>query len=288
MRDMTSSKTCCRGITLVELLVVMGIMSGVILSITSLFVPMQRSTVVQTRLTDVQSHLRLAMNTLSRDLLNAGFLVADEPIASEIADDFTIRTRVIGSGFGRILGAADAGSNIVVTLSSPSMLASFPVGTSVRLFSPVAMRECGAAYNEADAALAAAHVYTVTSINGGASTVTINTGGTIGAAVVLDETVMVAVRDANQPPVQTIRYQFADSNGDGTKDALLRIVNGQSHFLAMNVSNVNFAYDYTPHGKVQRIDVSLEGQTRALVPGDTMHGAKTRALQSSVTLRNVF
>ena len=67
-----------------------------------------------------------------------------------------------------------------------------------------------------DATASAAHVYTVTAVNPGASTLTINPGGTIGAADVFDEAVVVAVRDAAQPPLQTIRYRFGDSDGNGT------------------------------------------------------------------------
>lgn len=293
MRIQNPSSRGSRGMSLVELLLVMAILSVVMLAVTSLFIPAQRATMVQTQVSDIQSNLRLAMNTLSQDLLTAGFLVADQPIVFNSGTpgdpiDFTIQTRLVGSGFGRIVNTAAAGGNLVLTLSQPGMLASFPVGTRVRLFSPVEMRECGAEYDETDATASAAHVYTVTAVNPGASTVTINPGGTIGAADVFNESVVVAVRDNAQPPLQTIRYRFADSDGNGTPDALLRIVNGNTQFLARNVSEVIFAYDYTTGGRVQRVDISLAGQTRAIVPGDAVAGAKTRALQSSVTLRNVF
>lgn len=287
------SRKPSRGMSLVELLLVMAILSVVMMAVMSLFVPAQRATVVQTQVTDIQANLRLAMNRMSQDLLAAGFLVVDQPVVFESGTnndptDFTIRTRLVGNGFGRVTGATASGGNIQVTLSSADMVAQFPVNSRVRLFNPVAMRECGAAYNEADATLAAAHIYTVTAADSAARTLTIDTGGTIGSADVLGESVVAEVRDANQPPMQTIRYRFADSNGDGTPDALLRIVNGTSQFLARNVSAVNFAYEYTPSAKVQKVDITLTGQTRALVAGDTIAGAKTRALQSSVTLRNVF
>lgn len=293
MERTDSSASSCRGMTLIELLLVMAILSVVMLAITSLFIPMQRSTVVQTQVTDVQANLRLAVNVLSQDLVTAGFLVADAPIFFESAtpsdpdpeDDFTIRTRLVGNRFGRVLSAADSAGNVVVTLSNPEMVAHFPVNSRVRLFDPVGMRECGAAYDENNASLAAARVYTVEATS--ANTLTIDTGSVVAASQVLDETVVVAVNDTGQP-TQTIRYRFADTDGDGNGDALLRIVNGTTQFLAREVSDVVFSYDYTPGGKVQRIDITLTGQTQALVANDAIAGAKTRALRTSVNLRNVF
>lgn len=287
----------CRGMSLVELLLVMAILSVVMLAVTSLFIPAQRATVVQSQVSDIQSNLRLAMNRLSQDLLVAGFLATGDPIIFEGSvtpttaenpdpDDFTIRTRLAGSGFGRAGNNPGPTANPDVVLTSPDMYQHFPVGTKVRLFNPVAMRELDDSYDETTASAAdkADHVYTVT-VNDGTK-LSLNTNG---ISVDVDpETVVVAVRDTSQPPLQTIRYQFADSNGDGTPDALLRIVNGNTQFLARNVSDAVFAYSFTTEGKVQRVDITLEGETRALAADDAIAGAKTRSLQSSVTLRNVF
>lgn len=279
MRSKDSSRNFSRGMTLVELILVMAILSVVMLAVMSLFIPAQRATVVQTQVTDIQANLRLAMDRLSQDLLTAGFLVADQPIVFDSGTnndpiDFTIQTRIIGNNFGRVLSVS--GNDL--ELSSSEMLNNFPVGTKVRLFNPVSMLEV----EELTVVDPADRIYTVTAWASGKLRL-----DSVPAATT-KEVVVVAVRDAAQPPLQTIRYQFVDSNGDGTRDALVRIANGNGQFLARNVSAVSFAYDYTPHGKVQRVDITLTGQTRALVQGDAIAGAKTRSLQSSVMLRNVF
>jgi prepilin-type N-terminal cleavage/methylation domain-containing protein len=75
-----------RGMSLVELIVVMGILSIVMLAVMSLYIPAHQSTVVQTQVSDVQSNLRLALNTMTSDLLTAGFLASRYPVVFPDAD----------------------------------------------------------------------------------------------------------------------------------------------------------------------------------------------------------
>ncbi len=70
----------CRGMTLVELLMVMAILSVVMMAVMSLYIPVVQSTAAQTQVADVQDNLRLALKTMTRDLLTGGFLVANDPI----------------------------------------------------------------------------------------------------------------------------------------------------------------------------------------------------------------
>jgi len=289
MRVFPFIKSSCRGMTLVEVILVMAILSVVMLAVMSLYIPAQRATVVQTQVTDIQSNLRLAMNRLSQDLLTAGFLVTGQPIIFEsgVTDDpldFTIRTRIVGQGFGRITGVADSSGNVILTLGSTDMLESFPVGSLVRLVEPVSSTEC----NEAGQTDPVKRVYTVVDI--GANTLEINdpNAGGLVAGDINPEAVVIRVVSTTQPPVQTIRYQHADTDGNGTPDALLRIVNGNTQFLARNVNDVNFTFSYAPTGRVRRVDILLSGQTKQIVANDVISSAKTRGLESSVTLRNVF
>lgn len=280
MRNVNFPNKSCHGMSLVELLLVMAILSVVMLAVTSLYIPAQRATVVQTQVTDVQANLRLAMNRMSRDLLTAGFLITGQPIVFDSGTDndprdFTIRTRIVGDGFGRVRRVF--GNEL--ELWNVNMLENFPVGTKVRLFNPVAMMEI-AEESEPDPVN---RVYTVgTPVTAGRIKLDNVPAGTSGEAVV------VVVKDAAQPPLQSIRYRLADSDGDGASDVLLRIVNGTTQFLARNVGNVTFDYDYSPGGKVRRVSITLEGQTQEMAGTDAFAGVKTRVLQSSVTLRNVF
>ena len=95
------------------------------------------------------------------------------------------------------------------------------------------------------------------------------------------ETVVVKIKDSTQPALQTIRYELIG-------DALARTVNGVTQLLARNVSDVNFTYEYTDAGNVERVVIVLEGQTADMQSVDAIAGQKTRVLSSSVALRNAL
>jgi prepilin-type N-terminal cleavage/methylation domain-containing protein len=285
----------CRGFSLVEMIVVMAILSVVMMAVMSLYIPAQRSTSMQTQVTDVQSNLRLALNRLTEDILTAGFLIGGEPIINNTATTLTIRTRLSGRGFARTKApAADStAGHFDITLSDPGMASFFPKGTKIRLFNPMSNREvfkpgealdsatesAYAAY-EADPTKCAARVYEVVGRSG--AILSINTGAiNLGKADIDLETVIVRVRDTNQPPVQTIVYQLVG----GT---LQRVVNGNTQFLARNVSAINFEYTPGLSGYVRRVDLRITGQTGSLPGNDITSAQKTRVLESSATVRNVF
>ena len=263
-----------RGMTLVEMIVVMAILSVVMMAVMSLYVPMHQSSVAQTQVSDVQSNLRLAASRMTKDLLTAGFLVPNNPIIFEAsitpttgenvdATDFTIRTRAVGNAFARV---ASTSGDIQITPTDSAMADLFPDGSMVRLFEPMTGDEIQAG------------VYEVKSSPAG--TIAIDPGGAFTAADVLAETVVLKVRDASQPALQTIRYRLVDG-------ALTREVNGNVQYLARNVDNINFTYDKTPEGRIRRVDIQLTGITKAL-KDDAISGAKRRQVNTSVSLRNVY
>jgi prepilin-type N-terminal cleavage/methylation domain-containing protein len=273
MLPLLRNRTSCRGMTLVELLLVMAILGVVMMAVMSLYIPTHQSTVVQTQVTDVQANLRLAMERITKDLLTAGFLVNGEPVVFDKGDpgdaqDFTIRTRLVGSGFGRIV--ADPSEN-TLTLSSPDMVSKFPKGTYVRIVNAVTGSIVGDVYEVVDS---------------GGTEVTLKEM----PAGVRPENVLLRLPNATAPEIQTIRYRFNAKEG-----ALERIVNGDVQFLARNLTSVNFEYVPQDVSKaisaqnfVRSVTVSLTGETRALKEGDAIAGAKTRELRSTVSLRNVF
>ena len=55
-----------RGMSLVELMLVMAILSVVMLAVMSLYVPAHQSTVAQSQVSDVLGNLRLAAATMTR------------------------------------------------------------------------------------------------------------------------------------------------------------------------------------------------------------------------------
>lgn len=270
-----------RGMSLVELIVVMAILSVVMLAVMSLYIPAVKSTSVQTRVTDVQSNLRMAADQMTQDLLMAGFLVANNPIINQSASELTIQTRSVVDGGGRVTSATNTSSTATLTMGNVDMVDYFPVNSLVRIFNPVNMTEL-AAYNETDTTAAQNHVYTVTAVSG--STMTVNHAGTLNGISNAEfaEAIVVRVRDNTQPPRQTIRYRVVGGNLERTLNVDTPVVTSQ--ILARGVSALAFTYGFSPtSGRVNKVDFILTGTTEAY-QGET----KTRQVRSSVTLRNVF
>lgn len=272
-----------RGMTLVELLLVMAILSIVTLALMSLYIPTYQSTVAQTQVSDVQDNLRLALKVMTRDILHAGFLVPVDPITSNDASGFTIRTRIVGNDFARVTNAANLTGKIRITVADPDMADNFQVGSRVRLFEPINANEVteqpvvvGITDDE--------RAYPVDAV--GANTIDIDTASnpSLDAADILPETVMLVVRDQNQPPLQTIQYRL-------NNDSLERIVNGNLQALARNVdmdpANSRFDYGLNSDGRLVRVDIQLAGKTIAL-KDDAISGEKIRSVETSVKMRNVF
>ena len=276
-----------RGMTLVELLLVMAILSVVTLALMSLYIPTYQSTVAQTQVSDVQDNLRLALKVMTRDILHAGFLVPQDPITSYSDTAFTIRSRIVGNDFARVASAVPhptIPNKIRITVSEDDMEDNFQVGSRVRIFEPINANEVteqpvNVGVTDQDRA------YPVDAV--GTNTIDIDTSNnpSLDAADIMSETVMLAVRDQNQPPLQTIQYTL-------NNESLERRVNGNLQILArnvdMNTANSFFDCDHlNSEGRVEIVDIKLTGKTRAL-KDDAVSGEKTRSVSTSVKLRNVF
>ena len=280
-----------RGMSLVELLVVMAIMSIVIMAVLSLYIPVQQSTLAQTQVSDVQSNLRLALKTMSRDLLLAGFLVPNDPVIFEATaspawtvdnpdhSDFTIRTRIVGNDFART--QADVVANLaVVVVTSADMADNFPDGSFIRLFEPVGGNEINQ-----DTIAENQRVYKVESTTkdlvNDTATFSISTPyGALSPTDIVGETVIVRVMNNTQPGTQTIRYYFEDG-------ALMRTVNGSRQVLARNVDAATSRFDYDDsNGRINVVHIILTGKT-TVIGNDPISGEKIRAIKTSVKLRNV-
>lgn len=291
-----------RGMTLVELLMVMAILSVVMMAVMSLYIPMHQSTVAQTQVSDVQSNLRLALNTMTQDLLTAGFLASRYPIVFPDADtapdfgstsltdigtqnstDFIIRTRAVGSGFARIASASHSGNTFQITVADPDMVPRFPGGTKVRIFGSMNGEEL---IEDIKSSVSSANrVLSVVTYNSATIEVDVPSAAALTSVELNDlenalvEAVIVRVKDDSQPSLQTIRYRL--NNG-----VLERIVNGSTQFLARNVDSVDFGYS-PPSGRINLVHVKLTGKTKAL-KNDAISGEKTREVETSVRLRNIF
>lgn len=270
-----------RGMTLVELLLVMAIFGVVVAAMYSLLIPVQQSTVAQTRVVDVQDNMRLALDRMSKDLRMAGLLINGQPLRGDAANtppaatSFTIRTRSVQGVCARVAEITANPGNY--TISPPEMAGEFVSGGPVR-------------------------VYDALNPNNSASgTVTINQSGTPAdysddtlsfsfAPPDVDNPVFILVKlgSATDPDEQTITYRH-----NAAERALRRILNEgvagkeQSQILATGISAVNFAYEFGDYGYYRQVNIMLEGKTQAL-KDDALSGEKTRRLNTSVTLRNAI
>ena len=64
-----------RGFSLIELLIVMGMLTLVLVAVYSLYDTHSKSAYVQEEVVDVQQNLRIAMDSISRDIKMSGILI---------------------------------------------------------------------------------------------------------------------------------------------------------------------------------------------------------------------
>lgn len=270
-----------RGMTLVELLLVMAIFGVVVSAVYSLLIPVQQSTVAQTRVVDVQDNMRLVLDRMSKDLRMAGLLINGQPLRGDAANtapgatSFTIRTRSVQGVCARVSEIATSPGNY--RISPAEMSAEFVSGGSVRIYDALNPN------------------------NNASGTVTINQSGTPAdysddtlsfsfAPPDVDNPVFILVKlgSATDPDEQTITYRH-----NAAERALRRILNEgvagkeQSQILATGISAVNFTYEFGDYGYYRQVNIMLEGKTQAL-KDDALSGEKTRRLNTSVTLRNAI
>lgn len=270
-----------RGMSLVELLLVMAIFGVVVAAMYSLLIPVQQSTVAQTRVVDVQDNMRLALDRMSKDLRMAGLLINGQPLRGDAANtpptatSFTIRTRSVQGVCARVAEITANPGNY--TISPPEMAGLFASGDPVRIYDALNPN------------------------NNASGTVTINQSGT--PTDYSDDTlsfsftppdvdnpvyILVKLGTATDPDEQTITYRH-----DAAARTLRRILNegvaGKEHsqILATGISAVNFTYELGDYGYYRQVNIMLEGKTQAL-KNDAISGEKTRRLNTSVTIRNAI
>ncbi|TLM68951.1 MAG: prepilin-type N-terminal cleavage/methylation domain-containing protein [Deltaproteobacteria bacterium] len=109
LRSVLRRSRSCRGVTLVELMVVTAILGVVVGAVYSLLLPVQKSTYTQSRVVDMQDTMRLALDRMTRDVRMAGLLVGGNAITgpggvgAPTATSFTIRTRSLEGSGARIV-----------------------------------------------------------------------------------------------------------------------------------------------------------------------------------------
>lgn len=275
-----------KGFTLIELLIVCGMLGIVMGAIFTLYQTHQRSAYTQEEVVEVQQNLRIAMDSITRDIKMAGFLTplpqtVTAPLNAAIANSITINTGAEAGVYARI--TANTPSIVGNTSFTVDSVDNFANGDSVRIIRPQDGSEPITGPLTVNAPPAAPNL-------------------TIGTTAVVDylngDIVVRTTNNALNP--NTIRY-FVTTTGacptgqsciarrtnEGTLDVDTQIV-------ANNITNLQFSYildDNTENNAptdlstIRAVRVTITGQTvttTALSGGQ----AKTRQIASIVRIRN--
>ncbi len=295
------------GFTMVELLIVLAILSGVIAAVYSLYNVQYKVTNIEEDVAEVQQNLRVAMASISRDLRMAGVLVpgGTNPInaisndtGENGSDTLTINTASADGVFARIDVAVtttvSSSSNITFTVASAGEVALFDVGDIVRIINPV------------DKSQPVNFGFTVASKSSSTPSLTLTPSSNAGSTLFNRGFVIAKTGESvTDPYPNTVLYCLGPATGCGPsvtscpagQTCLLRIVNSNAaddSVVATNISNLQFRYildgsttevDTTANlGLVRAARVSVTGQT-ARTSG-LSGGVKIKEVTSVVRLRN--
>jgi prepilin-type N-terminal cleavage/methylation domain-containing protein len=289
-----------KGFTLVEILIVMAILGLVMGAIYSVYLTNMKSAYTQEEVVEVQQNLRIAMDSITRDIRMAGMLVPSTtpPISSANATGISLNTASARNIYARINAAPTivAGNTVTCTVESPEMVDVFLAnpGKAVRIFRPV---DCSQPFTTA---------YSVTGTNRATPSLTLQrtSGSFVGGEVIKRGDMIAMTEDVTYDP-DTIAYAVVDGGTDVSgvicpqgQRCIVRNANGTGvittgEIIASNISSLNFSYildDYTEEanpadlGRVRAVRVTIAGQTAttALLSG----GSKTRQLTSIVKIHN--
>lgn len=257
--------------TLVELMVVVLIMGIVATAVYSVSLTTQKNTVKELDAVDLQDNLRLAMDTISKDIRKAGFMIGTvDPVSDATADSLRVNTACLGKAYGRVtLQKTATGSNDTLTLASTDMAAVFHSGGAVRIIRPPLLKVV-----DLTGGAAGDGIFSVVSTDTSTGTVALN-GLDAGTSIIPGD-ILVAT-SVGAPVVNTIDYSQSGR-------VLVRTINGARKQYFNNITALSFSYDKDENDRVKMVTVHLTGTTN---PNNTAVTLRTLELTSSITVRNL-
>lgn len=295
-----------KGFSLVELLIVCAMMGLVMAAIFTLYQTHQRSAYTQEEVVEVQQNLRIAMDSIARDLRMAGFLLPSgtNPLgATSSLTSITINTASEAGGYARINEGdftvnVTAGTDIIFTVDSND---AFSVETT---------RQVARIIRPANSTEPVVTTYTVEGVRNTDATCAPKTAPClvlrptvgVGTSVTFARGDIIARTGttASETYPNTIQYAYS-AGAVGTtcsSNCLTRAVNGAAtgDVIANNITNLTFSYILNDGSEsfisvpadwstVRSVRVTVTGQTvatTALSGGQ----AKQREIVSIVRIRN--
>lgn len=303
------------GFTLVELLVVMTIFGVVIGAVYSLYLTHQKTAYVQDDLVDLQQNLRIAMDSITRDIRMAGMLVPqNDPVTNaklnpldkgafnSYSSSVQINTASAAGQFARV-----ARSKVTAAFSTFSTSVDAPESVdaltgagavNVRLIRP----------NDRSNPVSGMDTYLVLNAanrNGPSVTLKRPGGGTFTAGIGIDAGDIIAVTGSpipSTPPTadppagyDTIVYSLIPCPESPSVKCLARAVNQAAtpEVVAGNISSLRFSYlcddgsennNPADPATIRSVRVTVAGETSAT--SAISEGPKKRQITSVVKLRN--
>lgn len=288
------------GFTLIELLISMSILGAITAAILSLYSTQNRVTNIEADVVDVQQNLRMAMESLTKDIRMAGFALtagSGNPVGSAGdntgpggSDTIQINTSSASGAVARIDAdlTADVASGTPLTLAVPAAgVGQFTAGDAVRVINP------------GDKSQPAETVFTVSAVDAAANTVTVLPETSTGIADF--KRGFIIVKTGLSFP-NTVQYCLGPATGCAPSvvcpagNCLMRIVNGSSDegsIVASNISQLQLSYVLdsgstvtapSDLSEIRDVIITVSGQTEATV---NLSGApKAREMTASAKLRN--
>lgn len=281
-----------KGFTLVELLFVVAILGVVMGAMFTLYQTHQRSAITQEEVVEVQQNLRVSMESITRDLEMAGFLVPSgrNPLEAATATSLTINTASAVGRHARInADATTVATETIFTVDSPEAVDIFDNGDYVRIIRPQ------------DRSQPITGPLTVNGVSRTTPSLKIST--TAGIEVKRGDVIVRTTDDAFNP--NTIVYSLGDSATLGVlcpagQFCIARMTNEgtpdqDTQIVANNIKAAGLQFSYrmkdgtetsapADRSQIRAVRVTISGETVTTVA--LSGAAKEREVTSVVAIRN--
>jgi prepilin-type N-terminal cleavage/methylation domain-containing protein len=304
------------GFTLIEVLIVL-VMFGIVMgALSSLFLTHQKTACTQDEVAEVQQNLRIALDSIARDIQMAGFLIpfADDagtvenrenlPIgvarnntglpAADPSDAMTLNT-ASATGIHARITVPRTGEG-VFAVDSPESVDAFHVDDMVRIIRP--------ANREQPGGTSAVFKVTRTDRDGTPPILTLSIQSGMASGALFAEGDIIFKTAVSAPHPNTVTYCIGPDDTDGGcgkgittcpagQLCLIRIENGIAGVIAQNMAGLQFRYLLddrtevdipTNPGAIRAVRVTIACRTAATAK--LSGGAKMRSITSVVNLRN--
>jgi prepilin-type N-terminal cleavage/methylation domain-containing protein len=297
-----------RGFTLVELLIVTFMLGMVMTALYSVYTSHQRTAYTSDETVEVQQNLRIAIDSISRDIRTAGLLLQTGVTTSvtgtsAISAGTTASKIYISSGCpsGIITRLTPSPSPQIATVSpnqfpvdSDGTLNAFSSNDYVRIIHPIDKNQPGGTQR----------IYKVTGVNTISNVITLTTVSGPEPNLVnfnTGDVICKLTSSTTLAPPNTIQYYLGNGGTCPTGQQCLVKVDetGQNNVIAQNMANLQFQYlldgyplpnetsapTTTTLTTIRAVRVTVTGQTAATV---ALSGnvPKTRQMETLIQIRN--